>query len=695
MTSLITEFNDNRRDSSGILDEQYRENRIASAFYAGDSTLLLEKLGLDNEPLVQFNRTKPFISSVQGFMAQNRRKAKYEAINPDDMAQDFYSQHMNASADYFRNRANADQVETQQDLDLLIAGYGAVDTELSFGLGQSDRDPNGDIIMERIDPNFVGWDVSASQRNLLDARYVWREIHMHKEEASDLYDRPEDDFEEANADGDSADASATAFEMDMIYGTENLVRVFKYEYYLIKDYYSAANPLYGMNPQSEMVQRILLDLTVYRNMKKKEGEDDVVDNLFDFNPTNSQLVVDAAIRGDIEAIFSNYGIEVDFTKHKKREYRTALITGTTLLKDFRSLDQQGFSIKFKTADYDPINKRWFGIVSQLMEPNLYYNKTLTEMLRIIASNAKGGVMYEESAVNDVNKFEQSWADDVAATEVADGALTNGRIQPKKVNNTATGYETIFGITDGSFEKVTGIDKGFLGSSENMNEPAALQRARIKQVTTVLAVYFDSITLYQREHARMLMTYIRKLARISQGRMIRILGADGARQWQQLSADYIADQFEVDVEESPDSAFEKQEKVATLTQLADKMALVGNTNVYAVITPMILRLMDFPAQEVAEITKAMQPPPPDPQAAQAQAQAQALQQAMLELGVQEKQVDIKKKQQEIGNLQAEMRDEIASAVQRIADANKKEQETRKSSVDTTNAVLQRFQQTFPI
>ena len=61
------------------------------------------------------------------------------------------------------------------------------------------------------------------------------------------------------------------------------------------------------------------------------------------------------------------------------------------------------------------------MVASLKEPARYANKALTEMLYVIASNSKGGVMYEEDAVEDPAKFEQQWATTKAAISVNPGA----------------------------------------------------------------------------------------------------------------------------------------------------------------------------------------------------------------------------------------------------------------------------------
>ena len=70
--------------------------------------------------------------------------------------------------------------------------------------------------------------------------------------------------------------------------------------------------------------------------------------------------------------------------------------------------KDGCTFKAMTGNYDRKERRFYGLLRVMMDPQKYANKWLSQTLHIINANAKGGVMYEEGAVLDANAFEEGW-----------------------------------------------------------------------------------------------------------------------------------------------------------------------------------------------------------------------------------------------------------------------------------------------
>ena len=174
--ALISQFKKHKKASARGLAKQYENQRTNEAFYAGDfmdykdQIQFINQAGIKKRALVQFNKVKPYVNAVKGFMAQNRRRAKYEARMPGGKPQQLYSMYANAMHDYILDKANADQVETQQDGDMLIGGVGAVETAMTYGEGMATTDPNGQIIKGKLDIMQTFWDPFAKDTGLTDAR---------------------------------------------------------------------------------------------------------------------------------------------------------------------------------------------------------------------------------------------------------------------------------------------------------------------------------------------------------------------------------------------------------------------------------------------------------------------------------------------------------------------------------------------
>lgn len=555
--------------------KQQTNTNDCQAFYTGDFMSYTDRLqfadgrGNKKATIVQFNKVKPYVNAVRGFMAQNRRRISYTARHQNDQAQELYSKMCNALSDYVRDQCNAEQIETQQDGDMLICGYGAVETDITYGDGHTTTNPNGEITKARVDPRSVYWDRGARSPGLLDARFCGYRKIFEIGDALELYDKSSpEDFERVKDEGAGNKVyykrGGTYNKIQELYdvaeGDEEKVYVYCHQWYEIEPFYRAKNPLYEMQDQ-ELAQFAAM------TMKQIADEQEDSEDEFALDPQAKIISCDKDTMKKLKAFFED---GIDFEKFKRRCYYTAILSGEEVFKKFKNICQSGFSIKFKTGDYDETNKMWVGMVNSLRDPALYYNKALTELLWVVASQAKGGVMAEESAIEDIASFEAKYAKTDGVAIVADGALEHGRVKPKKEGYQPTGIEEIIQAANESLPEVSGIDKTFLGSSENKQEPAALQRQRIKQVTNTLATYFDSITLYQKEDARMMLPYMKVYAENNDGSLFKALDEQGATAYLTLSKQNFTDEYDIDLQEAPDTATQKQESGQALMALAQML-----------------------------------------------------------------------------------------------------------------------------
>lgn len=563
------------------LARQYKNSQDCQAFYAGDlmdfwiGAQSTDQFGTKKRAMVQINKVKPYVNAVKGFMAQNRRKAKYSARMDGDKIQQLYSDYCNGLGDYIRKTSYADQRETQQDGDLLVCGYGAIETAMSYTTGHATTDPNGRIIKGRLDPEEVGWDPFAKDTNLLDSRWVFSEKVYALEDALDLFqDAREDDFESATDDDLGGGEGGYKFysrggrynkiketALDWADEKAEKVKVYFYQWYQYETFYRCENPIKtAQHPQLAAVMAKQFEL-----MAQDIPEEDK--DLFSFDPTQEILNFDEKIKAKIEKMF---GKAVEIHEYRRKAYYSAVISKDHIFTKFRNPCQQGFTIKFKTGDYDAKNKIWTGMVNSMKEPVLYYNKALTELMFIIGSNSKGGTYIEEDAVDDIQLFEQQYSKTDAVIVVAPGAISGEKIREKKSPHVITGYEQIVQAMGGDIQDVTGIDKTFLGSSENKQDTGVLFKRRIRQVVSSLACYFDSITLYQLEDARLLLDFMRIYAENNDGGLFSINGEDGREQFLQISADKLAPEYDVNIDEAPQSPEEKQEFAQILSNIGDKL-----------------------------------------------------------------------------------------------------------------------------
>lgn len=572
------------------LGDQYDNTRRCFAAYNANNTeyqdqiQFADTLGRKKRAQVRFNDIQSPVDSVVGFMAQNRRKAKYIARVDATPAQQLYSKNMNALSDFHRENQNADQIETEQDADMVIAGYGATETDLSYMVGKSTSMPNGEIIKVKLDPERVYWDTSDTSRNLQKAAFAgyWDEYEL--KQALELFqDSKEDDFETATADdnrggytynpwGGVYDKIREDNAAEFCDDEKTLVKVYNHQWFEFETFWLCENPIYlAQTPLDAMFYRAKLEAIAI------EEEDDEQDEFvgsrdpFTFDPLAQKLSMTPAIKARIVREFGKLVAPVSFVR---KCFYTSVFSGDHEFKRFKSLSQQGFSIKFKTGTYNRTGGYFIGMVNGMIEPSDYRNKALTELLFAIASNSKGGVMVEENAVESIAEFEKQYAKTDAVIKVANGALSGEKIKPKATSAVPTGLENIISLCDAAIAS-NGVNSSLMGETA-ANDNGILYKRRLRQSIARNAQYFDSITLYQKEDSRLDGDLIPVWVENNVGAMVRVAGENGADEFLRISQDMLAAEYDVSIQEAPQTPEDEQETADKLVGLAGSVAQFNPT-----------------------------------------------------------------------------------------------------------------------
>lgn len=679
---IIKSFKKNKANAISGLSKQKANTNKAYSFYEGDLCDITKEYALDDKKImVKINKVKPLVSSIVGFMAQNRREASYSAKVIDSTAQKYYSSYSNTVKNYIRENGNFDQAETRQDRDMVVCGYGATETAMSYGDGYATRNDNGEVIMVNIDAQTVLWDPSARAPNLLDARFVAYPREYSLDDALNLFDSStKDDFEYDGNDESQGDFKpiknggiydreriSENYEMGQ---SEDNIKVWFYQWYDIVQLYRAENPLKILvNPISrQAAYDLMLEI-------QAENENDI-DSGFQFKADDDVIVFDEKIRARLKELLGNKFLQ-DF-KFNKKIYRTAIISGKKVFTKYTNISQEGFTVKFKTGDWNPISKVWVGIVNQMMEPVQYFNKALTELMFIIASNSKGGWFVEDDATDDMKNFNDTVSKTNGVTVLNSGALGAGKVQSKATALIPTGYESIVEFSDRALIDASGIDRAFLGSVDSGMETAMLNRQRIKQVISVLACYFDAITLYSKEHARLMLDFMRVFVENNQGTLFRIVGEKGAKEYIELSKDRLAAEYDVDINEAPETVDEKAGQNEKLLMMADKLLMAGDQTAKKFYA-LYLKNSNIPDEDKAPIIDSLDPKEDNkytPEyALQLEKQLEQINNELAQLEMQKKKNEIILQEGDIEQKRIDMQKKSAETVRIISETEKIEAETQ--------------------
>lgn len=550
------------------------------SFVSGDQWADEDKMFLDRQgrPAVVFNRIAPMIDAVAGSEVQNRQEVRYIPREVGDAA---VNEAFTAAAKYFRDLCDAEDEESSAFYDCLVCGVGWTETSLDY-----DEDPDGAIVVNRVDPFEVFADPSATKGNLSDARFVFRVKDLTRDEVENewpgaLEDMLPGQFAWGDVDQEDEDPHETIHGRQYELGGKGPTpgrqrrrkyRVVEYQWKEWKPVYRTIDPMSGQEATfgAERWQKLT-------TMFKKMG-----------------------------------GPPPPFVKQKRLEVQRAFFLGDKVLEEGTNLCPTEFTYKAITGKRDRNAGTWYGLVRPMKDPQRWSNKFFSQVLHIINSNAKGGLLAEVDAVQDVRDFETRWSEADSIMWLQSGG--SAKIQPKPLAVVPPDVSSMMAFCVQSLRDVTGINLELLGMAEAV-QPGVLEYQRKQSGLMILATVFDALRRYRKEQGRLMLYLIQEY--IPDGRLIKIEGPTGA-QFVPLMKQPDAVQFDVIVDEAPSSPNLKEQVFGVMQTILPQMVAMGVR-----IPPDVLDYLPLPESLIQAIREenspqnGQQPVDPATQAIQAQ------------------------------------------------------------------------------
>lgn len=179
-------------------NSEWSEEAIAAfACVAGDQWAddTRNQLEADNRPVFTFNRVAGFIRGICGLETSTRNQVQLFAREINDSG---VNDVLNAAIRYVREGCDADDEESDAFKDMLISGLGWTET-----LFTTEEDPEGNIVIERVDPLHMRWDPAARKRGLTDTRWRARDKWLSMSTIEDVWGADKADQLAAEMDADS------------------------------------------------------------------------------------------------------------------------------------------------------------------------------------------------------------------------------------------------------------------------------------------------------------------------------------------------------------------------------------------------------------------------------------------------------------------------------------------------------------
>jgi hypothetical protein len=525
-------------------------------------------------PRLVFNQVDPVIDTVAGAEITNRQEVRYIGRQVGDAA---VSDTLTEAGRWFRDECNAEHEESAAFTDAATCGMGWTETRLDYEIN-----PDGDPVIERVNPREMLWDSKAKQANLRDARRLYRmQLDIPLNDAKSKWPEGLDGQELLDEDYDARWAQIegddeTPYNVhrggmprthDVDDQTENkrTVTVIQVQWYEREPFYRGllVNPQTGQQDTSELSEEQHLQAL-----------------------TRAQQI----------------GHLYRAVKQFRRVYYKAFVGGVVLeitkMVGPKGNRAEGFSLNPITGKWDNDKMMFYGLVRAMEGPQTFANKWLSTAVEIMARGAKGGLLLEEGAVVDVADFETDWAKPGRNAYLKAGAISGGKVQPKPETKFPNDFMQMTQFAISSIRDVTGVNLESSGA-QDQEQAASLEYQRRQSATIILAPLFDSLKRYRRMQGKFLLFLITEY--LSDGRLIRIVGEEGER-YIPLIHDPNVVKYDVIVDDAPSSPSQKELVWNSMVQMLPMMQSVAlPPEVYMIL----LEYSPMPASVVSKIKQAVQ------------------------------------------------------------------------------------------
>ena len=581
-------------------------------FVASEQWEATDKAELENtgRVAITFNRTLSIIKSVAGIEINGRHETAFlpRTVNPIGAE---VNEMLTEASNWMADGCDAEDEQSDAFQDCCICGMGWTEQRLDFEI-----DPEGAYVEERVDPLEMVWDNSAKQKNVADARRVWRVRKMMLNEARERFPGVPDvelDAAWARQMGMNSDPAKPVEErlnrdenLQFDYDPKTEVHIVQVQWWERETYWRVIDPANPNAPPSEFTP-----VEFYQLKKRYE-------------------------------ILEKPIIALEL---KRKVFKQAFLGGAILggVKPAPCADR--FTFQCITGERDRNRGSWFGLVRLMKDPQMWANKWLSQSLHILNSTAKGGILAEQDAFPDIREAEASYAQPDAITWVKKGAIAGNKIMQKPGAGMPTSYMNLLQFAITSIRDVVGINLELLGMRD-ATQPGILEAQRKQAAMTILATLFDSLRRFRKNVGRVRLFYIQNY--LSDGRWIRVNGPEGMK-FTQLLRDKTLGQYDVIIDDAPTSPNQKEKSWGVIQMMLPAIR--------DILTPelvvMILEYAPLPAKLVSSMKESLKNPDP------AKQKAQQIEQATAE-------AELQKIMSEVQRNQATAQKDVASIAQEGAE-----------------------------
>jgi len=581
--AVLKLFEEYKQNNSTAMEKQWAEAKMARKLFHGDFL-------------------RPVVTAISGTLVKNRRDAFYWALvdQPDEGKID----KLNSFKQSIRQMARADKVESAQDLDMLVNGYGAVVPEIDYN-----KNPFGQIVFAKLDPDRTAWDMAAREPNLTDARfaYFWKKYSAEEAEAVFGITEPSVELDTGNESESSQTMNDnTRFREDVYKDIEEspddkLFNVYYFNWYDYETKTIISNPFSAVvNATPEF---IAIAKQQQADLKKLMGDD-----VPDIN--EREWCVDKKFVEPIKLIGQSMGVTVEVgEKTAVKTYYNAVLSNKKVYKLYKSIYQDGLSILFKTCHFNDVDNFWYGLPKVVEVPALLLAKAITEAMRVMGRNGSKHYVFEKSAFD--ASVKQSLTEKIGVVTVPDGALSGGKTAQWATDIQATGYEQLMQFFLEMVSRISGVSIAYMGDASDKNETGILNQRRVKQTLVSLSNIIDNVAQYQEENSRMLLPLMRTLIKDNSD-SVRFFSTDGGNRQNNTITQYdLYDKYAVMIDEALTTDETRQNAYESFTEIGGILLQQGQIDLARPFLLKAVEMMPLGIKDKSSLQDALSEPVIDP------------------------------------------------------------------------------------
>ena len=463
-------------------EDSLREKRLAARFYhnterngqwdKADREFLEE----EGRPVLSFNVTKGKVDGVAGMIEDVRQRPVPKAVGAEDT---FAATIHMALLDRVRELTATESLEWEATEKGLVRG----DYNIAFDAAPDPKNPaNVEMTMTLAGPHEIKWDFSSERPGREDAQWFFWDKWLTVAEFKAAYPEHADDAETLLKGGEDEDPDGFHDQDGPFESAAGLRGDRDYDDQLYTQYFDRKR------------RRIRVIHCEYKVPIKRHHLVHVGSGQSE--PVPTELVSTVKALQEAGATPDMVLVEI----WDEEIYWLDFCRKSVLFDDLNPLPTSGFSVVPFTCFFDDVDHTTYGVVRNLIDPQLEINKSYSQKLEHVVEQSKPGYIAEQGAVPDQDQFERSLNEGGGVSYVSDGSIAGNRIIPRPPAQLPVGAQERHANSLELLDRIS----GFTAEMEHAgggNEALGTVQLRYRKSQVALRNIFNHYAVFQKELAR--------------------------------------------------------------------------------------------------------------------------------------------------------------------------------------------------